>query len=101
MALSSIERETIIVTNDEEKYWEVCTSQTKIINKLEKLGIKAYKQDTMDGEVVTKYFKVPLVNIKIGKKREVNLSEEQRQEVAERMKKARESKLNENSITVE
>lgn len=101
MALTSIERETVIVTNDEEKYWEVYTCQTKMINKLQKLGIEPYKTDILDGEIVGKYYKVPLENIKIGKKREVNLTDDQRQEIAERMKKARESKLSENSIAVE
>lgn len=90
MSLEACERETHITISDSEDEYTVYSCQKKVISKLEKLGIQAYKVETIEGEVVGKYFKVPYKCIsfkKEYKKRE--LTEEERKAIGERLRAGR------------
>ena len=85
MELSKFERETLISTNDELDYYTIYSCQKKMWNRLERMNIEPYKIDKdSDGEIIAKYYRVPLnyVKISISKKRE--LTEEQKEALRER-----------------
>ena len=90
---TAIERETIINYNNEKSTANVYTWNKALINKLS--AILKERQDIQckhsDDECAT--FVVPKNWIKVSPPRTRNLSEEQKAEAAERMRKARESKL--------
>ena len=90
---TAIERETIINYNNEEDTANVYTWNKTLIKKLSALIPE--RQDIQckyaDEECAT--FIVPKTWIKVSPPRTRNLSEEQKAEAAERMRKARESKL--------
>ena len=87
------ERETIIRYDNEESIANVYTWNKTLIKKL--LALLPGRQDIQckyaDEECAT--FIVPKTWIKVSPPRTRNLSEEQKAEAAERMRKARESKL--------
>lgn len=83
------------VENDELKHWKVYTTQPKMMRRIEKLDIKAYKEELdNDGEVVAKHYKVPFKQIQFVKERKKpNISEERRNELRERMLKIKEDRI--------
>jgi hypothetical protein len=94
MALSKEERETIILTSDADDEWQIYTCQQKIMTKMKNLGIFPFKVDVdKDGNEVAKYYKVGYKQVSFRKESSGrNLTDEQREELAERMRKARQEK---------
>lgn len=90
---TALERETIINYNNEEDAAHIYTWNKTLIKKLS--ALLSERQDITckysDEECAT--FIVPKTWVKVSPPRKVNLSEEQKAEAAERMRKARESKL--------
>jgi hypothetical protein len=82
--LSAEEREIHIFKTDDEDEFSIYVSSPVYMRKIERQGYKSYKEDTMDGEIVAKYYKIPQKFIKFGK--EVMLTDEQRKERSERAK---------------
>ena len=93
MGLSAYERETVILTNDEEKTAQVTSCQKGVWTRMEKLGIKPDREETLDGEVVTKFFTVPKSWIKINPPKQVEMTEEQRKKKSDLMKALRQKQL--------
>ena len=82
--LEAEEREIHIFKTDNEDEFSIYVSSPIWMRKIEKKGYTAYKEDTMDGEVVAKYYKLPQKFLKFGK--EIELTDEQRKERSERAK---------------
>lgn len=82
--LQAEEREIHIFKTDDEKEFSVYTSSSTWINRIERQGYASYKTDTMDGEVVAKYYKIPQKFVKFTKER--IYTDEQRKEMSERAK---------------
>ncbi len=74
---SKEERETIILSNDEDRFWDVYSRQTRIFNKMSKLGVEPYKTEMEDGVMIAAYYKLDLNQVSFRKK--VVLTEEQRE----------------------
>ncbi|HFD2033468.1 TPA: hypothetical protein ACF2DD_002045 [Clostridium perfringens] len=87
MNLKKCEMETTIVKTAEDKEWMVYSSDPKYIRKMNKIGMRPYKVDKIDGEVVGSYYKIDEKQISFRKKRV--LSEEQKKVLSERMKNIR------------
>ena len=85
------ERETVINFNEEEKTASVYTLHKPLIRKLKKY---AEERDDItiqiDGEEHAQFI-VPKTWIKVSPPRTVNYTEEQKQAIAERLKKAKDS----------
>lgn len=94
---TNIERETIINYNQEEDTATVYTWSKPLIRKLTELLDVRDDIQRKNGDDECATFIVPKTWIKVSPPRTVNLTEEQKAERAERMRKARESKLGENS----
>lgn len=78
MQLLPEERETVILTSDNEKSWSVYTCQKKIMRKLEKIGAIAYDvQYDEEGGMVSARYKVDFNQISFRKK--IELTEEQKE----------------------
>jgi hypothetical protein len=86
------ERESIFVVSDADTEWSICSFQPKMWTKIERQGYKPYKTDILDGTVVGKYYKIPYSCVSIRKNVKRNVSEEQRQAAAERLRRSREMK---------
>ena len=90
--LSRDERETALIYNEADGFWEIYTAVPKHIRRFDKLKFNCVKTEFYEnGEVFAKFYKVPAKAISFrdpNKKRE--LSEEQRQAAAERLKAMRE-----------
>lgn len=99
MGLTRIERETVICFNEEESEAVLHTCSAIWMRKMDKLveehpeSFTCTDIDKMDGEVIGKRYKFDksLITIRQGKQKR-ELTEEQRAEVAERFRKAREAK---------
>jgi|GEM_PF-4920880 len=93
MGLASDEQEILISKIRNEKEFEIYISDRTYKTKIEKVSIKPYKVDIdSEGEEIAWYYKLPKNQIGFRKppvKRE--LTDEQRLELAERIKNARES----------
>lgn len=82
MSLTAYERETILICNDDQDYWEVSSRQRKVISKLLRLDVF----DELDREVTDKgtiiYVKgtLPFKNISIRKVRQ--LTDAQREKMS-------------------
>lgn len=84
--LSPEEKETHICTSSADEEWSIYTCQSRMIKKLDKMGLVVYQEDIIEGEVIGKYYKIPLdyLSIRVKKKRE--MTEEQREELRQRAK---------------
>ena len=90
---TAIERETIINYNNEEDTANVYTWNKSLIKKLSALLFDDHDIQCKYADEECATFVVPKSWVKVSPPRKVNLSEEQKAERAERMRKARESKL--------
>ena len=82
--LNAEEREISIYKTDDEDEFTIYTTSPTWMRRIEKQGYIAYTQDTMDGELCSKCYKVPQKFLKFTKER--IYTEEQRQEMSERAK---------------
>ena len=90
MGLSKQEQEVVITKLGDEKEWSVYVSDLKYKRKLDKLGVQYYKTEIMGGEVVGWFYKLDEKMISIRKKpNRRELTEEEKQEIAERFKKSK------------
>lgn len=90
ISYTAIERETVIRCDDEGKLWEIYTLMPTVITKLKKAGIEPIQ---IDEDGAHHFRDVPFGQVSFrqeSKGRE--MSEEQRQAAAERLRKAREKK---------
>ena len=94
MSVTAPERETIILTSDEDSEWTVYTCQQKIMTKMKKIGAEPYKTEKdSNGNVIANYYKIDFKQVSFrspSQKRE--MTEEQKQKVAERLQRARNNK---------
>lgn len=84
------ECETTLNYNEADNCWEVYTAVRKHMNKFDKLGWECTNVEYYpDGEISGKFYKVPnrAISFRSPEKREVNLTEEQRQAIRERLQK--------------
>lgn len=93
MSLIANERETAIHCDDESKTWSIYTMQQRVITKLKKAGIEPYKIQE-DGAHWYKDIPFNQISFRSGS-RGRNMTDEQRQAAAERLKKARKVKRGE------
>lgn len=98
ISLSKCEQEVVINFNAEDNTATLYSSNPVWIRKMDKLveqnpeQFKMYRQETVKGKVVSKFYELPKEFVTIrSKKRSCNLTDEQKQERAERM---RQSKIN-------
>lgn len=91
MSYSAAERETTLQTDDESGKWIVDTYQSKIQTKLRKVGV----EPVFIGEDGRHKYELDFnqVSFRSGKKRE--MSEEQKEKAAERMRKLHQNKKEE------
>lgn len=90
MSFSAEERETCIHCDDSKKLWSIYTRQATVITKLKRAGIEPYKI-LDDGSCW--YKDIPFERISFrSESKGRTMTEEQRQAVAERLKKARKAK---------
>ena len=83
MRLTNEEKETIILFNEADKTATVETFQGKIIRRMEKEGVIPVRE-TPEG---AKKYIVPKTWIKVTPPKKMNLSDEQKQAIADRFKK--------------
>lgn len=83
--LSAEEREISIYKTDDEDEFTIYTTSPTWMRRIEKKGFTAYKEETMDGELHSRFYKVPQKFLKFTKER--IYTEEQRQEMSERAKR--------------
>lgn len=83
--LNAEEREISIYKTDDEDEFTIYTTSPTWMRRIEKQGYVAYEQDTMDGELCSKCYKVPQKFLKFTKER--IYTKEQRQEMSERAKR--------------
>lgn len=87
------ERETILVYNEADGFWTIYSAVQSHIRKFDKLGYEVTDVDSyQDGNVAAKYYKVPKRAISFRSPIKVAkvMTEEQKREFAERMKKGKE-----------
>lgn len=89
MAYSAEERETVCITNDEDKTWTIETYMQSIVTKLRKAGIEP---DSIREDGRHLYKNVPFNQVSFRSKSERTMSDEQKAAAAERLKNAREAK---------
>lgn len=91
--LTTDERETILIYNDADKYWEIYSAVPKHMRKFDKLNYEVIKTETYDdGEVMAKFYKVPQNAISFrDHTKKKTLTDEQRAALAERMRNLRKS----------
>ncbi|GED73041.1 hypothetical protein BRE01_67430 [Brevibacillus reuszeri] len=90
MSLVANERETAMHCDDETKTWSIYTMQQRVITKLKKAGIEA---TTIQEDGGHWYKNIPFEQVSFRQKSKGrNMTKEQRQAAAERLKKAREAK---------
>ena len=86
--LTAYERETIILTNDEDKHWDIYTCQGKIMTKLKKIGAEPYDVvKDEEGRVIEARYRLDYKQVSFRKL--IELSSERKEELAERLKKSR------------
>lgn len=96
MSLSKCEQEVVINFNAEDNTATLYSSNPVWIRKMDKLveqnpeQFKMCRQETVKGKIVSKFYELPkeFVNIR-SKKRSCNLTDEQKQERAEKMRQAK------------
>lgn len=90
MSYTAVERECLIISDDETDTWSICTLRSKVITKLKKANIHPHKVDS-DGTHHYKDIDFNRVSFRNeSAKRE--MTEEQRKAAAERLRKARKIK---------
>ena len=93
--LSKQEMEISINKCAADKEFSIYCTDPKYIRHMKKIGIEPYKTELIDGEVAGCFYKVPIDQVKIIKKRKkIQLSEERKRELAERMILVKNSKKN-------
>ncbi len=92
MKLTNLERETIIIYNQEEKVAAVYTCDPTLIRKLDKLSLSSTEIIEQKSDENSKMYIIPKKWVKITMSRK--LSEEKRLEYAERAKQNFKRKLN-------
>lgn len=91
--LNKEEQEVNIIKTADENEFDVYISDPKYIRKFKKIGIEPYKIDTIEGEVVSCYYKLPLNQLVLkGKPIPRKYTDEQRLAMVERMNEARKLK---------
>ena len=90
ISLVANERETAMHCDDETKTWSIYTMQQRVITKLKKAGLEPTTIQEDGGH----WFKdIPFDQVSFRQKSKGrNMTDEQRQATAERLKKAREAK---------
>lgn len=83
--LNAEEREISIYKTDDEDEFTIYTTSSIWMRRIEKKGFKCYKEETMDEELHSRFYKVPQKFLKFTKERVY--TEEQRQEMSERAKR--------------
>lgn len=86
MGYEPIEKETHISTCDESKTWRIYTLQSKIVNKLKKVGIEPVRV-TEDGQYFFENIPFNQVSFRAASTR--TMSDEQRKATGERLRKHR------------
>ena len=83
------ERETNVLFNEKDGYWSIVTDVPKHMRKFDRLGYECVKTIYYpDGSVETKEYKAPEWALSFrGKKRELNLTDEQKKAMGERLRK--------------
>lgn len=97
MQLLPEEKETLITKQYKDDKWDIYTTEKPMMNKLEKIGLVAYKTDidAETKEVVAKYYTIPLNRLTFAKERKkVEMSEERKKQLQEHMKKVHEERKN-------
>lgn len=92
MALLKEEQEICITKLATENVFDIYTSDRRYVTKLNKIGAVAYKVETIDNEEIGWFYKInenQLLLRQEPKKRV--LTDEQKQEMAERLRQAREN----------
>lgn len=90
MGLSKQEQEVVITKLGDKKEWSVYVSDLKYKRRMDKLGVQHYKTEIMEGEVVGWFYKLDEKMISIRKKpNRRELTDEEKQEIAERFKKSK------------
>lgn len=85
--LAKDERETAVVYNESDGFWTIYTAVKMHMNRFDKLGYEVTDVDRYpDGEIAGKFYKVPrhVIHFYPLKKRALNLTDEQRAEMAQR-----------------
>jgi hypothetical protein len=93
MGFTTEEQETVITTDEVDKFWHLYTRQSRIMTKMKRAGIKPYKVTEEDGRIIEAFYKFDYNQLSITKKKvKKELTEKQKKEIAERFAKARESR---------
>lgn len=95
MGLTRMEQETVIRYNAEEDFMEIYTAYPPLMRKLdEQPAYTKIREDKYEGEVIAMTFKADkkLLTLRSKRKTGREMSEEERQKVAERFAKARSEK---------
>lgn len=94
MGLSRLEQEVVIRYNAEEDFMEIYTAYPPLMRKLdEQPAYTKIREDKYEGEVVSMTFKADKKLITLRSKRQSReMTDEERQKVAERFAKARSDK---------
>ena len=87
---SRLEQETVVAWNREEDEVSIYTANQTDCNKCRKLGLIPVRieKDT-EGQEVGWFFMMPRSEFRWGKKRKVNITDEQRAKAAERLSRRR------------
>ena len=91
------EQETIIRFGRTDERAEICTTDTRYMNKYDKMVKESSdwefkKQETCEGDVVEKFYTCPVGYVCYAKKKRLRvMTEKQRQEGAERLRRYREA----------
>lgn len=95
----AFERETIILTSDGEKTYELYTCQQKIMNKMKKIGVKPFKiQKDDEGNIIACTYKLEYKQISFRKI--VETSDETKEQRRIRGVKLAESRQNQNKSEI-
>lgn len=94
MGLTRMEQETVIRYNAEEDFMEIYTAYPPLMRKLaEQPAYEKIREDKFEGEVIAMTFKADKKLITLRSKRKSReMTDEERQKVAERFAKARSDK---------
>ncbi len=93
--LTQEERETAIVYNEADGFWTIYTAVKMHMNRFDKLGYECTGVDRYpDGEIAGKFYKVPrhVIHFYPLEKRTLNLTDEQRAAMGERLRRGHTSR---------
>ena len=86
------EQETVIQYNRVDKYATICTSDTTVMTKLDRLcksapdNYKLIRTETQDGKIVTKFYRLEDKTRISFRREKKSISEEQKEQMRERAK---------------